>query len=199
VERFINQLNGFIFTMVLYWVIIVIAGIIVLWIIWAFNKLVRLRNRIENAWSQIDVQLKKRFDLVPNLVKAVKAYMKHERGTFKEITEARSIMTKAKKGDVKAKEKANNMLTDALKTIFAVAENYPKLRASENFMQLQEELSGIENKIAYARQFYNDQVLKLDNSTDVFPTSIIAKLFNIGKKDYFETSKEEKKSVEVKF
>ncbi|MHA1151035.1 MAG: LemA family protein [Promethearchaeota archaeon] len=185
--------------MVLYWVIIVIAGIIVLWIIWAFNKLVRLRNRIENAWSQIDVQLKKRFDLVPNLVKAVKAYMKHERGTFKEITEARSIMTKAKKGDVKAKEKANNMLTDALKTIFAVAENYPKLRASENFMQLQEELSGIENKIAYARQFYNDQVLKLDNSTDVFPTSIIAKLFNIGKKDYFETSKEEKKSVEVKF
>jgi len=181
------------------WIVIVVGVVIVLWIILAFNKLVRLRNRIENAWSQIDVQLKKRFNLVPNLVKTVKAYMKHERTVFKEITEARSIMTKAKKGDVKSKAKANNMLTDALKTIFAVAENYPKLRASENFMQLQEELSGIENKIAYARQFYNDQVLKLDNATDVFPTSIIAKLFNIGKKDYFEISKEEKKNVEVEF
>ncbi len=181
------------------WIVIGVAAILVLWIIFAFNSLVRLRNRIENAWSQIDVQLKKRFDLVPNLVKTVKAYMKHERETFEEITKARSIMTKAGEGDVKKKAQANNMLTDALKTIFAVAENYPKLRASENFQMLQEELSGIENKIAYARQFYNDQVLKLDNATDVFPTSIIAKLFNIGKKDYFEAGKEEKKSVEVKF
>jgi len=182
-----------------FWIIGILVVILVLWIILAFNKLVRLRNRIENAWSQIDVQLKKRFDLVPNLVNVVKAYMKHERETFAEITKARSIMSQAGKEDVKKKAQANNMLSDALKTIFAVAENYPKLRASENFMQLQEELSGIENKIAYARQFYNDEVLKLDNATDVFPTSIIAKLFGIGKKDYFEAGKEEKKPVEVKF
>lgn len=181
------------------WIILVVVVILVLWVILAFNKLVRLRNRIENAWSQIDVQLKKRFDLVPNLVKTVKAYMKHEKETFAEITKARSIMSKAGEGDIKKKAQANNMLSDALKTIFAVAENYPKLRASENFQMLQEELSGIENKIAYARQFYNDQVLKLDNATDVFPTSIIAKIFNIGKKDYFEAGKEERKNVDIKF
>lgn len=180
------------------WVIIAIVVIFLLWIILAFNSMIILRNRIENAWAQIDVQTKKRYDLVPNLVETVKGYAKHERKVFTEITKARAAIARAKKPATQAK--ANNMLTDALKTLFAVAENYPKLRASENFMQLQEELSGIESKIAYARQFYNDSVLKFNAKIQQFPTNIIARRLGFTEREYYEAPEEAaRRPVKVKF
>ena len=148
--------------------VVIIAGLLIM----VYNGLIVKRNRVKNAWSQIDVQLKKRYDLVPNLVRSVKGYAKHEKTVFENVTKARSAMMEA--GDVKDKAKANNMMTDALKSLFAVAENYPKLEASKNFMMLQEELAGIESKIAYARQFYNDSVLDYNNSKQTFPNNFIA-------------------------
>ena len=141
-------------------IVLAVAAIIVLFVIFAYNSLVTLRNRIENAWSQIDVQLKLRYDLVPNLVETVKGYAKHEREVFENVTKARASMMGAK--TVGEKAQADNMLTGALKTLFAVAEAYPQLKANENFLHLQEELSGIENNIAYSRSFYNDSVLELN-------------------------------------
>jgi len=183
---------------VISWVVIGIAAIIVIYIIAVFNSLIWLRNRIKNAWSQIDVQLKRRFDLIPNLVETVKAYAKHERETFKMVTEARALMTKAT--TLKEKAKADNMISKALKNLFAVAEAYPQLRANENFMMLQEELSGTESKIAYARQFYNDTVLKYNTKIETFPSNIIAKIFNFKEKEFFKTEgEEERKAVKVKF
>ena len=181
--------------------IFIIGGILVvlaiLALILVYNGLVVLRNRINNAWAQIDVQLKKRSDLVPNLVETVKGYAKHEKTVFENVTKARSAITKA--GSVEEKAKASNMLTAALKSLFAVAENYPKLQASQNFLMLQEELSGIESKIAYARQFYNDSVLQFNNSIQIFPNNIIARLFNFTRKEYFETSGAERAPVKVSF
>jgi LemA protein len=139
-------------------VLLVILAVIVFYLIGTFNGLVVLRNRIENAWSQIDVQLKRRTDLIPNLVETVKGYASHEKEVFQKVTEARSALMSAQ--GVKSQAEANNMLTGALKSLFAVAEAYPDLKANQNFMMLQEELSGTESKIAYARQFYNDTVLK---------------------------------------
>lgn len=181
----------------LLWVLTGIAGIIFLYIVIGFNSLITSRNRVENAWSQIDVQLKRRFDLIPNLVEAVKGYMKYEQKTFMMITEARSLMTKA--GTIKEKAKAENMLAGALKTIFAVAENYPGLKANKNFLMLQEELSGTESKIAYARQFYNDGVLSLNNRIQGFPTNILAGIFGFKTREYFEAEKGAEKPVKVKF
>ncbi len=180
------------------WALIIIAAIIILWFIITYNGFVVLRNRINNAWSQIDVQLKRRFDLIPNLVEAVKGYMKHERGTLKEITEARTSFLNAK--SPKEMAKAENMLSGALKSLFAVAENYPKLEASQNFMQLQEELSGTESKIAYARQFYNDSVLSFNNKVQTFPSKVIAGIFNFNEREFFKTdNEEERKPVKVSF
>ena len=174
-------------------------GVLVLIVIAVFvyyiNRIRILSNRIENAWAQIDVQLKKRSDLVPNLVEAVKGYMKHERRVFENVTKARSALMSAKGPDGKAV--ANNQLTAALKTLFAVAENYPKLRANENFMMLQEELSGIENKIAYSRQFYNDTVLSYNNLITTIPGSFFAGSRKPEK--YFEVAEGERKPVKVKF
>jgi LemA protein len=153
-------------------IIILVIVVAVIAIILLFNSLVGLRNRVRNAWSQIDVQLKKRFDLVPNLVETVKGYAKHEREVFENVTKARAMISQAK--SIKENAEAQNMLTGALKTLFAVAENYPELKASQNFMMLQEELSGIESKIAYARQFYNDTVLQYNNSIQMFPNNLIA-------------------------
>lgn len=179
-------------------VIIVIVAILALWIIAVFNSLVWLRNRIQNAWAQIDVQLKRRFDLIPNLVETVKGYAKHEKETFKQITEARNLMSKAT--TLPQKAKADGMLEGALKSLFAVAEAYPTLKANENFMMLQEELSGTESKIAYARQFYNDTVLKYNTKIQTFPSNIIANLFKFTDKEFFKTeSAEERKAVKVKF
>ena len=134
------------------WIGIAVIFLIVLYIIVIFNRLITLRNRIENAWSQIDVQLKRRYDLIPNLVNSVKGYMKHEKTVLENITKARASLLK---GDMKVKAKASDMISSALKTLFAVAENYPNLKANENFKMLQEELSGTEDKISYARQFYS--------------------------------------------
>ncbi len=179
------------------WIIAGVVLVILLFVVLVYNSLVVLRNRIENAWAQIDVQLKKRHDMIPNLVEAVKGYMKHERGVFTEITKARTAFMKAK--TVEEKAKADNMLAGALKTLFAVAENYPKLRASENFMQLQEEISGIESKIAYARQFYNDSVLAYNAKIQQFPYNIIAGLFGFREKPYFKAEAVERKNVKVRF
>ncbi len=174
-----------------------ILALIVLGVIVVYNRLIVLRNRVKNAWAQIDVQLRKRYDLVPNLVETVKGYMKHERQVFKEVTEARSALMRAK--TVKDKAKANNQLTAALKTLFAVAENYPNLKANENFKLLQEQLQGIEDKIAYARQYYNDSVLAYNNAIQTFPNNVIANLFGFKKEEFFEAEEEARKAVKVKF
>jgi LemA protein len=162
-----------------------------------YNRLVTLKNRVDNAWAQIDVQLKKRNDLVPNLVETVKGYAKHEKGVFENVTKARSALMGA--SSVEGKAKASNMLTGALKSLFAVAENYPKLEASKNFMMLQEELSGIENKIAYARTAYNDSVYHYNNTQEVLPYVLIAGMLGHSKKGYFEVGEGEKKVPKVSF
>lgn len=176
--------------------IIAVLVLVILYLIMAYNRFITLRTRIENAWAQIDVQLKRRYDLIPNLVSAVKGYMKHEKTTLENITKARaSLLT----GSVEQKAKADNQISGALKSLFAVAESYPKLQASENFKQLQEELSGTESKIAYSRQFYNDSVLELNTKIQHFPSNIIAKLFSFKQKDFFKTEGVERKSVKVEF
>ncbi len=171
-------------------------GIIALYSIYAYNSFVSLTTQTDNAWSQIDVQLKRRYDLIPNLVESVKGYMKHEKGVLTEITKARAALLK---GDVADKAKASDQISNALKTIFAVAENYPKLKASKNFLMLQEELSGTESKIAYARQFYNDSVMDLNTKVQHFPSNIIAKMSGFTEKDFFKTEGKERGAVKVSF
>ena len=178
------------------WVAVGILALIVLYIIIIFNSLISLRNRVENAWSQIDVQLKRRYDLIPNLISAVKGYMKHERGTLAEITKMRSKLVS---GSMNEKSKASDAISGALKTIFAVSEDYPKLQASENFKMLQEELSGTESKIAFSRQFYNDNVMSLNNKIQQFPSNIIANWLNFREKDFFKSDGAERKPVKVEF
>ena len=156
-----------------------------------------LRNRIDNAWAQIDVQLKRRFDLIPNLVETVKGYAKHEKKVFTEVTKARTAMMEAK--TIPEKAKAHNMMSETLKSLFAVAENYPKLEASENFRMLQEELSGTESKIAYARQAYNDSVLSYNNGIQVFPGNIVAGMFAFKNRDFFKTEGAEKAACKSRF
>lgn len=181
--------------------IYVLAALVVLVIavgIYYVNRITVLSNRIDNSWSQIDVQLKKRADLVPNLVSTVKGYMEHERDAIRMVTKARERMLGA--SDVKERMKAEGELTAALKTIFALAENYPALRASENFRLLQEQLDGIESKIAYARQFYNDSVLGFNNMISTIPGSWFAGLIGKGvPREYFAIAEEERRPVEVKF
>ena len=162
----------------------------------AYNRLITLRNRADNMWAQIDVQLKRRYDLIPNLVETVKGYMKHERGTLTDITKYRAQLVS---GSVEDKAKANNMLSQSLKSIFAVSENYPDLKANENFKMLQEELAGTENKISYVRTAYNDAVLDFSNSIQMFPSSIIAGMFGFKPKPYFDVPEEEKAAVKVNF
>ena len=178
-----------------------IIGIIVLLVLLVFaglyNGLVGARNKVKNAWSQIDVQLKRRIDLIPNLVESVKGYATHEKGVFAEITEARSGLMNA--SSVKEVETANNQLTGALKSLFAVAENYPDLKANENFQDLQNKLSETEDKIAYSRQFYNDSVLMFNNKCQMFPSNIIASLFNFNEADFFEVAESDRAAPSVKF
>jgi len=162
------------------------------------NRIIVLSNRIDNAWSQIDVQLKKRADLVPNLVETVKGYMKHEKDAIKMVTQARENMLSAT--DIKTKARAEGELTKALKTIFAIAENYPNLKASENFKLLQEQVEGIESKIAYARQFYNDSVLNFNNTITTIPGRWFAGFTGKTKaRDFFEITEGERKPVKVEF
>ncbi len=165
-------------------VILVIVVLIVLFVIGIYNSLVRLRNQVDNAWSQIDVQLKRRHDLIPNLVETAKGYMEHERETFEAITEARSKAMGAR--NVSEATQAEGGLSEALSKFMLVVENYPELKANQNFLALQEELTSTENKIAFSRQGYNDQVLFFNNKIQMFPSNIIANSFNFTKRDFFE-------------
>ena len=178
------------------WVVIAIIAVVILVVIYIYNSLIRLRMRVNNAWSQIDVQLKRRYDLIPNLVSTVKGYMKHEKGVLEEVTKARTALIS---GSMNQKAKASNQVTEALKSIFAVAENYPQLKASENFKVLQEELAGSESKIAYSRQFYNDSVMQYNEALQVFPKSVFAKLFHFLPKEFFAAEKKERENVKVEF
>jgi LemA protein len=165
-------------------IVAVVPVLLILFVIGIYNALVRLRNQVDNAWSQIDVQLKRRHDLIPNLVETAKGYMKHERETFEAITKARSQAMGAK--SVAEASKAEGMLGEALSKFMLVVENYPELKANQNFLAVQEELAGTENRISFARQSYNDQVLYYNNKVQMFPSSIIAGMFSFGKRDFFE-------------
>jgi len=183
--------------MVLVWIIGVIVVIVAIMFVVYYNRFIVLGNRIDNSLSQIDVQLHKRADLVPNLVKTVKGYAKHEKGIMKDVTEARKAFLGAK--DMKGKVKAGNMMQEALKSIFAIAENYPQLKANENFLHLQKELAAIEDKVAYSRQFYNDSILSYNNATRVFPGVIFAGIYGAKKKEYLKIPVEKKAVPKVDF
>jgi LemA protein len=175
--------------------VLVVVVILFLW--GTYNKLVMLAARIEEAWSGIEVQLKRRADLIPNLIETVKGYAKHEKGIFENVTKARSAMLGAH--DVKEAQKAENMMTGALKSLFAVAENYPDLKANTNFQDLQRELADTEDKIAYARQFYNSNVLSYNTTVKMFPTNMIAGYFKFTSKEFFDADEKDKAHVQVSF
>jgi LemA protein len=164
--------------------LLLLAIVVVGAVIAIYNRLVTLRNRVENAWAQIDVQLRRRYDLIPNLVETVKGYAGHESSVFEKVTEARSAAINAQ--GVVEQGQAENMLSGALKSLFAVAEAYPDLKANQNFLQLQDELTNTESKIAYARQFYNDSVMSLNTAIQSFPSNLIAGTFGFAQRDYFE-------------
>jgi LemA protein len=183
-------------------VIVIVAIVVLLLLIFAgsYNRLIRARNRIDSAFSQIDVQLKRRHDLIPNLVETVKGYAAHERGTLDSVTQARAAAVSAGQGgSPQAQAQAENMLTGALRSLFAVAEAYPDLKANQNFLNLQEELTSTEDRIAYARQFYNDQVLSYNNGIATFPRNLIAGMFNFQKREYFDAAPEDEAPVHVQF
>jgi LemA protein len=175
----------------------VVVVLLILVFILSYNGLVRLRNRIDNAWSQIDVQLKRRYDLIPNLVETVKGYASHERQVLENVTQARANAINAQ-GPAQQAD-AENMLSGALKSLFAVAEAYPDLKANQNFLSLQEELTSTEDRVAYARQFYNDSVLSYNNKLQTFPRNVIAGMFNFEKREYFEGEPEATGPVRVQF
>ncbi|HVM61550.1 MAG TPA: LemA family protein [Verrucomicrobiae bacterium] len=180
---------------------LVLVGLVVivfLWIAGTYNSLIRLRNQLENAWAQIDVQLKRRHDLIPNLVETVKGYAKHESGTLEAVIQARNMAVSAK--TVGERAEAENVLTGALKSLFAVAEAYPDLKANQNFLALQEELTSTENKISFSRQFYNDTVMTFNTRLEVFPTNVIAGMFHFARHDFFEVkAEEEREAPKVQF
>lgn len=180
--------------MIIYIVIGVIV-LIILWFLMTYNTLVTLRNRVREAWSEIDVQLKRRSSLIPNLVETVKGYAKHEKEVFENVTKARSAMMEA--SSLSDKAKADNMLTGALKSLFAVAEAYPDLKASQNFSQLQSELTDTENKIEDSRRFYNANVRDLNTKIQMFPYNILAGMFHFQAQEFFQATNEEKQDVKV--
>ena len=176
---------------------LIVLAVLVVVVIGIYNSLVRLRNHVENAWSQIDVQLKRRYDLIPNLVETVKGYATHERGTLEAVTNARANAINAQGPAQQAG--AENMLSGALKSLFAVAESYPDLKASQTFLQLQQELSETEDRAAYARQYYNDSVLSYNNAVTTLPQNIFAALFGFRTREYFQAGGEERGPVRVQF
>lgn len=184
-------------TMIFIDIILGLIVLFVLWIVFAYNSFVRLVNRAKEALSDIDVQLKRRYDLIPNLVNTVKGYATHETSTFDNVTKARTAAMGAQSLDEKGK--AENMLTGALKSVFALAEAYPDLKANENFLSLQKELADTEDKIQSARRFYNTNVRDLNIGLESFPGNMIAGMFHFSKMDFFETAEAEKEPVEVKF
>ena len=180
------------------WIILAIVVILVIAIISMYNGLVSSRVKVDNAWSQIDVQLQRRFDLIPNLVESVKGYMAHESEVLEKVTQLRSSWANAK--SVSEKAELDNQLSGALKTIMAVSENYPDLKANQNFSELQEELRNTENKISYSRQFYNDTVTRYNTKLELFPSNIIASMFHFSAESLFEAESEEaRKNVKVDF
>ncbi|MAF79732.1 hypothetical protein CL629_01490 [bacterium] len=183
------------------WVVIGVVLIVVLWFIGTYNRFVRLRNRVDEAWSDIDVQLKRRANLIPNVIETVKGYAKHEEGVFTKVTDARTrVMDAEKKGDVKGTAQAENMLSGALKTLFAVSENYPDLKANANFLDLQRELADTENKIQASRRFYNTNVKELNVKIDSVPSNVVASMIGVKKREYFEVEEEgERKPTKVSF
>ena len=171
--------------------LLVLLGLIVvvaMWVVGLYNGLVGLRNQVKEAWAQVDVQLKRRFDLIPNLLETVKGYMNHERETLESVTQARAAISGA--GGLPERMQAESGLTAALGRLFAVAESYPDLKASTNFLSLQEELASTENKISFARQFYNQAVMKMNNKVQMFPSNIIAGMFNFKEEEFFEVEEE---------
>ncbi len=179
------------------WIAAAVVALIAIALVVFYNRLVKLRNRIEAAWSQIDVQLRRRHDLIPNLVETVRGYATHERETLEAVTRARQQAVAAT--GVEDQAQAENMLTQTLRQLFAVSEAYPELRANQNFLALQEELTGTEERIAFARQFYNEQVLAYDNARETFPTSLVAGMFNFEGREYFEAEEQSRQPVNVNF
>lgn len=179
-------------------VILVIVVLIVAWVISTYNRLVTQKQRVGNAWSQIDVQLQRRFDLIPNLVETVKGYMSHESGTLEKVTELRTAWAKA--SSVEEKAKLDNELSNTMKTIMAVSESYPDLKANQNFLDLTAQLSETENKISYSRQFYNDTVTRYNTSIEMFPANIIAGMFHFESKSLFEVQDSQaRNNVKISF
>ena len=179
-------------------ILLIIVGVLILWLIAVYNGLIRLKNRVDEAWSDIDVQLKRRYDLIPNLMETVKGYMKHEEGVLTKVTQARTQAMQAK--GVEEKGKAENMLSDTLKSLFAVAENYPDLKASQNFLQLQDEITDTENKIQASRRFYNGQVRDFNTKIQVFPNNLVAGMLKFQAEDFFAIEDEkQRENVQVKF
>lgn len=179
------------------WIVIGIVVLLAVYVVGTYNVLITLRVRIEEAFSGIDVQLKRRADLIPNLVETVKGYAKHEKEVFENVTKARSALMSA--DNTKTKAEADNMLTGALKSLFAVAEAYPDLKANTNFQDLQRQLEDTEDKVAYSRQFYNSNVQDYNTKIQLFPSNLIAGIFNFQKYDFFEAEEQERKNIEVKF
>lgn len=179
------------------WILIGIAVVLVAWLVGAYNSLVGARNRVDNAWSQVDVQLKRRYDLIPNLVETVKGYASHEQQTFERVTQARSAAQSAEGPAEQAQ--AENFLTSALRQLFAVAEDYPELRASENFAGLQAELSETENRISVSRQIYNDTVLTNNNKVQQVPTNFVASIFGFDERQFFDAGEGAEEAPAVEF
>jgi LemA protein len=178
-------------------IILVVVALLVIWLVLQYNGLVGLRNRVDNAWAQIDVQLKRRYDLIPNLVETVKGYAAHERQTLEAVIQARNMAMSATGPAEQAQ--AENMITGALKSLFALSEAYPDLKANQNFLNLQEELTGTEGRIAYARQFYNDTVQRYNTKTQTFPTVVLAGMFHFTQREYFEVDEASRENVRVSF
>ena len=179
------------------WIAFAVVALLVLWGIWAFNRLVRYRNRADEGWSQIDVQLRRRYDLIPNLIATVQGYAAHERETFETVTKARAQAESAQ--GVAGQADAENAVTAGLRQLLAVAENYPDLKANQNFLALQEELTGTESKIAYSRQYYNDQVRLLNTAIESFPSSILANLFHFSRREFFDIEDAARAPIQVDF
>ena len=181
--------------MIAFFILLGLIAVLVGWVVGIYNSLVGLRNRVKEAWAQVDVQLKRRFDLIPNLMETVKGYMNHERETLEAVTQARAAISGAGAGNMAERMDAEGGLTAALGRLFAVSESYPDLKASTNFLSLQEELASTENKISFARQFYNETVMRMNNKVQMFPSNIIAGMFNFTAEAFFEVEDEAERAA----
>jgi LemA protein len=186
--------------MIAVWILIGIVAILLIFLIFTYNGLIRLRNQMRNAWAQIDVQLKRRHDLIPNLVETVKGYMKHERETMEAVTKARNIAVQATSAGAAERGKVEGELSNALSRLLAVVERYPDLKANQNFLALQEELTSTENKISFSRQYYNDSVLRMNNKVQMFPSNVVASMTGFKLGEFFEVAvAEEREAPKVSF